>query len=79
MTLTVACPTCSNTVIWDAALSPWRPFCSERCRLIDLGEWADEQHRIASSEAPVDLEFMSDEELAALTARLLNPGSAERE
>ena len=76
MTLTVSCPTCNAAVLWDKALSLWRPFCSERCRLIDLGEWADEQHRIASSEVPVDLEFMSDEELAAVTARLLNPGAA---
>lgn len=79
MPLTVNCPTCHHAVIWDAAQSPWRPFCSERCRLIDLGEWADEQHRIASSEVPVDLEFMSDEELAAVTARLLNPGAAGSE
>jgi endogenous inhibitor of DNA gyrase (YacG/DUF329 family) len=27
--------------------SPWRPFCSERCKLIDLGAWASEQHTIA--------------------------------
>jgi hypothetical protein len=25
---------------------PWKPFCSERCKLIDLGEWATEGHRI---------------------------------
>ena len=79
MTLTVSCPTCNAAVIWDANASPWRPFCSERCRLIDLGEWADEQHRIASSEVPVDLEFMSDEELAAVTARLLNSAAASSE
>jgi uncharacterized protein len=76
MTLTVACPTCQKAVPWDAKLSPSRPFCSERCRLIDLGEWADEQHRIASSEVPVDLEFMSDEELVAVATRLLTPREA---
>ncbi|MCU7857439.1 MAG: DNA gyrase inhibitor YacG, partial [Candidatus Thiodiazotropha sp. (ex Lucinoma borealis)] len=27
--------------------SKWRPFCSERCRLIDLGDWLDESHRIS--------------------------------
>lgn len=31
---------------WDKD-NPWRPFCSERCKLIDLGEWASESHRIA--------------------------------
>jgi endogenous inhibitor of DNA gyrase (YacG/DUF329 family) len=35
--------------------NPWRPFCSERCKLIDLGEWASESHRIpANSEAADD-------------------------
>ncbi|WP_439332193.1 DNA gyrase inhibitor YacG, partial [Pantoea agglomerans] len=34
--MTVACPQCGKDVIWDE-LSPWRPFCSKRCQLIDLG------------------------------------------
>ena len=42
----VQCPTCEKPVEWSEQ-SPWRPFCSERCKLIDLGEWADEGHRIA--------------------------------
>ncbi|WLS78271.1 DNA gyrase inhibitor YacG [Erwinia pyri] len=46
--MVVNCPTCSKKVIWDE-LSPWRPFCSKRCQLIDLGEWAAEEKRIASS------------------------------
>jgi endogenous inhibitor of DNA gyrase (YacG/DUF329 family) len=33
--------------------SPFRPFCSERCRLIDLGAWAGEDHRIPG-DTPVD-------------------------
>ena len=32
----------------------FRPFCSERCKLIDLGEWANETHRIPSEETFVD-------------------------
>jgi uncharacterized protein len=44
-TTTVPCPTCGKTVAWTAE-SRWRPFCSERCRLIDLGDWLDENHRI---------------------------------
>ncbi len=31
--------------------NPFRPFCSERCKLIDLGQWADEKFRIPSEEA----------------------------
>jgi uncharacterized protein len=34
----VRCPTCKREVAWTAE-STWRPFCSERCRLIDLGAW----------------------------------------
>ena len=36
----VKCPTCDKAVAWISS-SLYRPFCSERCRLIDLGEWAD--------------------------------------
>ncbi|MCU7906826.1 MAG: DNA gyrase inhibitor YacG, partial [Candidatus Thiodiazotropha sp. (ex Epidulcina cf. delphinae)] len=43
-TIAVPCPACGKPVIWSAA-SKWRPFCSERCRLIDLGDWLDENHR----------------------------------
>jgi hypothetical protein len=41
---TVACPTCGKPVAWAA--SAWRPFCSERCKLIDLGAWASERYRV---------------------------------
>lgn len=39
----VQCPTCRRPVIWSTD-NPSRPFCSERCRLVDLGQWlaADE-------------------------------------
>lgn len=49
MTLQVPCPHCATPVDWGPQ-SPSRPFCSERCRLIDLGAWLDESHRIADSE-----------------------------
>ena len=32
--------------------SRWRPFCSERCKMLDLGAWASERYRIETSEAP---------------------------
>lgn len=51
--VTVACPTCSKPVKWTAE-SRWRPFCSERCRLIDLGEWLSEEHRIPGEEGRGD-------------------------
>jgi endogenous inhibitor of DNA gyrase (YacG/DUF329 family) len=40
----VTCPTCGKPVDWAA--SAWRPFCSERCKLIDLGAWATERYRV---------------------------------
>jgi uncharacterized protein len=42
---TVACPTCQRPVEWSTA-SAWRPFCSERCKLIDLGAWVSEERAI---------------------------------
>ena len=42
---TVPCPTCGRPVLWGPE-SRFRPFCSERCRLIDLGEWLTEGHVI---------------------------------
>ena len=44
-TFTVECPTCKKPVVWNAE-SQFRPFCSKRCQLIDLGEWADEEKAI---------------------------------
>lgn len=41
----VNCPNCGRPVAWHDS-NPFRPFCSERCKLIDLGEWAAERHAI---------------------------------
>lgn len=45
----VKCPTCRATVRWQPQ-SRFRPFCSERCKMIDLGQWADESYRVAAVE-----------------------------
>jgi uncharacterized protein len=45
----VKCPTCRREIDWPQ--SPYRPFCSERCRLIDLGAWLAEKHAIAGEPA----------------------------
>jgi uncharacterized protein len=47
----VNCPTCRRELDWEAA--PFRPFCSERCRLIDLGAWLTEQRAIPGEPAAV--------------------------
>ncbi|MBP2196487.1 DNA gyrase inhibitor YacG [Erwiniaceae bacterium L1_54_6] len=57
----VSCPNCGKDVMWDE-LSPWRPFCSKRCQLIDLGEWAAEEKRIPSSGDLTDSDDWSEEQ-----------------
>jgi endogenous inhibitor of DNA gyrase (YacG/DUF329 family) len=47
----VKCPQCGATVEWSPA-SRWRPFCSERCKMLDLGAWASEAYRIPAEETP---------------------------
>lgn len=47
----VRCPQCGGESVFSAA-NPWRPFCCERCKLIDLGAWADESYRVPVQEAP---------------------------
>ncbi len=42
--LTVSCPVCRGPVRWEEP--PRGPFCSERCKLIDLGAWATERYRV---------------------------------
>jgi len=36
----ISCPVCSTPVVWSDK-QRWKPFCSERCKLIDLGAWLD--------------------------------------
>jgi endogenous inhibitor of DNA gyrase (YacG/DUF329 family) len=45
----VKCPTCRRELDWGSA--PFRPFCSERCRLVDLGAWLTEQRAIPDDSA----------------------------
>lgn len=59
MTLKIACPTCQKEVLWQPE-SEYRPFCSKRCQLKDLGEWADEGHKISQ---PIQGETMLSEEM----------------
>jgi len=53
-TLTVDCPTCGAPVEWSEKNAN-RPFCSDRCKLIDLGAWAAEEHAIPGNELEDDL------------------------
>jgi endogenous inhibitor of DNA gyrase (YacG/DUF329 family) len=49
MAFTPRCPTCSASVPWEN--NPSRPFCSERCRLVDLGGWLAERYRVPGDAA----------------------------
>lgn len=50
----VPCPVCRTPAPFSAARNPWRPFCSERCRQIDLGAWASERYAVAAAPQPDD-------------------------
>ena len=49
------CPTCNRQVEWQD--NPFRPFCSERCKLLDLGNWVSDEYRVpgkAVLEEPIE-------------------------
>ena len=50
----VSCPTCGTKVEWTEA-NAFRPFCSERCKQIDLGAWAEEKYTIPGA-TPGDID-----------------------
>jgi len=50
---TVKCPQCGAAVPWSPA-SLWRPFCSERCKTLDLGAWASGAYRVPVVEKDED-------------------------
>ncbi len=58
-TLSVLCPTCKKEVLMTKD-NPDRPFCSKRCKLIDLGEWATENQKIPGD--PIEDEMWSDKD-----------------
>ncbi len=47
------CPICKKQVEWEG--NPYRPFCSERCKLIDLGTWAGEGYKIEGDDTDGDI------------------------
>jgi endogenous inhibitor of DNA gyrase (YacG/DUF329 family) len=47
----VNCPACGKAVAWVAE-NKHRPFCSARCKGLDLGAWATDQYRVAARDEP---------------------------
>ena len=60
----VKCPTCGKETEYSPA-NRWRPFCSERCKLIDLGAWADDAYVIEGEPGSIDRMTPEDAESAA--------------
>lgn len=60
-TTRVACPKCQKAVEWSSD-NPYRPFCSERCKLIDFGAWANEEHSIPGNPELDDMLSLPPEE-----------------
>ena len=56
----VKCPTCRYETDWDN--NPHRPFCSDRCKLIDLGGWAEERYRIPGQKFGLEPDVDDDDE-----------------
>ena len=53
---TVACPTCGGDSIYSAD-NAYRPFCSKRCKQVDLGAWASEDFRMPAEAPPQDAQY----------------------
>jgi len=65
--MVVTCPICSKSVPWSPE-SQFRPFCSKKCQLIDLGEWAAEDRKIAAQ--PSEQASMKDIDVEEIEAML---------
>ncbi|HEY7535868.1 MAG TPA: DNA gyrase inhibitor YacG [Thermodesulfobacteriota bacterium] len=50
----VKCPRCSRFIEWEG--NNFRPFCSERCKLLDLGTWAKEEYKIEGEIASLEVQ-----------------------
>lgn len=55
------CPLCRQPAIWEG--NPWRPFCSERCQLTDLGTWAAEEYRVPGQRLTLEPETQPEQDL----------------
>jgi uncharacterized protein len=59
-TMVILCPICRNKTTWEE--NPWRPFCSERCKLTDLGKWVLEEYKIEDNQPEGEEKQTGDEE-----------------
>lgn len=52
----VACPSCGGDSVYSPT-NAYRPFCSERCKQVDLGAWASEDFRMPTEAPPPDAPY----------------------
>jgi endogenous inhibitor of DNA gyrase (YacG/DUF329 family) len=68
----VKCPTCGRETEYTG--NEFRPFCSNRCQLIDFGAWADEEFAL-----PAETESLSEEDLVKIERELNDKTNAEND
>lgn len=56
----IRCPVCGKRVLWEG--NPHRPFCSARCKLVDLDRWLSEDYRISVPREALEEEFSEEVE-----------------
>jgi len=61
----VKCPTCGKQVEYNG--NEFRPFCSERCKLLDFGAWAEEEYHL-----PAESSELTEEDIQELERTLRN-------
>lgn len=54
----IKCPQCRKETTWEG--NTFRPFCSERCKMIDLGKWASEEYRVPGEKVKPEEEEKDD-------------------
>lgn len=59
MSHNIPCPNCHTLVSYEG--NPYRPFCSKRCKMIDLGAWANEDYRVQGKHSEVEESNVSTE------------------
>lgn len=60
------CPNCDKPVLWKD--NPFRPFCSERCQMIDFGHWVDEDYAVPGEDLYVSPDQLDEHDGAAADA-----------
>lgn len=72
MSRRITCPTCRETGPWPDMT--YAPFCSERCKMVDLGRWLGEEYRITSPLTAEDLQELTEDDMDKLGREIEEDG-----